>query len=67
MRRVARPADAPARPPWTGFGSGVPDENVHRAGWTKRMGSAAGRDFLRRRPLKPFGGPLGGGVRVEML
>jgi hypothetical protein len=55
----AQPA-APLAPSWTGFGSDAPDENVRHAGWKKHMGNAVGQNFQRRRPLKLFGGPLGG-------
>jgi hypothetical protein len=59
-RGESRAQPCPCSPLWTGFGSDAPDENMHRAGWKKRMRGAIGRDFLPRRPIKPFEGPLGG-------
>jgi hypothetical protein len=54
------PSRRPRSPlPWTGFGSGAPDENVRCAGWKKRFGARLG-EILRRRPQMVFGRPLGG-------
>jgi hypothetical protein len=60
-RSQPAPLLPPPPPPWTGFGSGAPDEKKMSCRMESWFGGAVGRDFLRRRPLKPFGG------RVEML
>jgi hypothetical protein len=63
----SRAQPVPPPPPVDKVWIGVPDENMHHAGWKKTYGERGWAGLSAPAPLKPFGGTLGGGGRLEML